>query len=401
MSIRFTRLTRVNIRRLKPGEKITEHGITAERLRDGDTRYSVNVMVDGQRIHRVIGRQSERVTRTQAEQFIAKARTDAKEGRLNLPRGRKVGLTFTNASKLYMKLLGETGGKSLAEKDRHFRLHLRPELGAMPLDRISTFTLEKYRKNQKARGLSTGTINRQLATYRHMGNKLWEWGKIRAPLPMIKLEGENNRRDYVLSPDEKTALLDAALNDSNPRIWLFTMMGLHTSLRHAEIVRARFEHHDHRRRRLRALVKGGRWREQPLTRTINDVLRREREMAGDQDDQNNQDDRDKQDGWIFPSTRTKSGHVDSMKSAFRRIVIAAGLDPVKVTPHTMRHTSITELAETGAEARTIQAFSGHKSKEMVWRYTHARDQRIDQALDRFEEEGTKVEHLPDRQRPSS
>ena len=128
MSIRFTRLTRVNIRRLKPGEKITEHGITAERLRDGDTRYSVNVMVDGQRIHRVIGRQSERVTRTQAEQFIAKARTDAKEGRLNLPRGRKVGLTFTNASKLYMKLLGETGGKSLAEKGPAFPA--APQAGA-------------------------------------------------------------------------------------------------------------------------------------------------------------------------------------------------------------------------------------------------------------------------------
>ena len=389
MAVRFSRLTRPAIRRLKPGEKITEHGITAERLPDGDTRYSVNIMVDGQRIHRVIGRQSEGVTRTQAEHFIAKARTDAKEGRLNLPKGRKVGLTFTNASKLYMTLLREAGGRSIVEKERHFRLHLRPEFGTMPLDRISTFTLEKYRKNQKARGLSPGTVNRQLATYRHMGNKLWEWGKIRAPLPMIKLEGENNRRDYVLAPDEKTALLDAALNDSNPRIWLFAMMGLHTSLRHAEIVRARFEHHDHRRRRLRALVKGGRWREQPLTRTINDLLQRERAMAGDQD------------GWIFPSTRTKSGHVSDMKSAFRRVVIAAGLDPEKVTPHTMRHTSITELAETGAEARTIQAFSGHKSKEMVWRYTHARDQRVNQALDRFEEEGTKVEHLPDRKRPSS
>ena len=118
MPVRFSRLTRPAIRRLKPGEKITEHGITAERLQDGDTRYSVNIMVDGERIHRVIGRQSERVTRTQAEQFIAKARTDAKEGRLGLPRGRKVGLTFTNASKLYMKLLGEADGKSLAEKDR-------------------------------------------------------------------------------------------------------------------------------------------------------------------------------------------------------------------------------------------------------------------------------------------
>ncbi len=90
-----------------------------------------------------------------------------------------------------------------------------------------------------------------------------------------------------------------------------------------------------------------------------------------------------------------------MKSAFRRVVIAAGLDPKKVTPHTMRHTAITEMAETGAEARTIQAFSGHRSKEMVWRYTHARDERVNQALDRFEEEGTKVERLLDRKRPRS
>ena len=29
MALRFTRLTRPNIRALKPGEKITEHGITA------------------------------------------------------------------------------------------------------------------------------------------------------------------------------------------------------------------------------------------------------------------------------------------------------------------------------------------------------------------------------------
>ena len=43
-------------RRLQPGQRIVEHGITAERLRDGDVRYSVNVMVDGERVHRVIGR---------------------------------------------------------------------------------------------------------------------------------------------------------------------------------------------------------------------------------------------------------------------------------------------------------------------------------------------------------
>ncbi len=94
MPLRFTRLDRPSIRRLKLGEKITEHGITAERLPDGDIRYTVNVMVDGERIHRVIGRQSEGVTRTQGEDFIGKQRAEAREGRLSLPKGRKLHLTF-------------------------------------------------------------------------------------------------------------------------------------------------------------------------------------------------------------------------------------------------------------------------------------------------------------------
>ena len=85
MTKRFTRLDRASIRQLKVGEKSTEHGITAERLYDGDVRYTVAFMVDGQRIHRTIGRDSEGVTRSQAEEFIEAKRAEAREGRLSLP----------------------------------------------------------------------------------------------------------------------------------------------------------------------------------------------------------------------------------------------------------------------------------------------------------------------------
>src|SRR5215470_10459447 len=98
MPLRFIRLDRPSIRKLGAGKSITEHGITAERLADGDVRYSVNIMVDGQRIHRVIGRESDRVTRSQAEDFIEKARTEARAGRLSLPRGQKLHLTFKSAA---------------------------------------------------------------------------------------------------------------------------------------------------------------------------------------------------------------------------------------------------------------------------------------------------------------
>ena len=76
MALRFANLDRPSIRRLKPGERITEHGITAESLRDGDLRFSVNVMVDGKRIHRVVGKAGDGVTRTQCEDFIEKVRAN-------------------------------------------------------------------------------------------------------------------------------------------------------------------------------------------------------------------------------------------------------------------------------------------------------------------------------------
>ncbi len=106
------------------------------------------------------------------------------------------------------------------------------------------------------------------------------------------------------------------------------------------------------------------------------------------------------DGWIFPSRRSKSGHVESMDGAFTRCAIKAELDPSVVVPHTMRHTAITRYATTGADLKSIQEFGGHLSIQMVLRYAHASDQAIDKALDRMEG-GTLVEHPRVRDRENS
>ena len=252
-----------------------------------------------------------------------------------------------------------------------------PRAGNSPwpptLDKITTFTLEKFRKHCKAKGLSIATTNRTLATYRHMARRLFERGKLRAPMPMITLGPEDNRRDYVLDDDEIDRLLDAALKDSNGYIWLFIVMGLNTSLRHREILSARFEHLEVERRRLGVRVKGGKWRE----------------MADDSD------------GWVFPNPASASGHFKSMHKPFRRVVAAAGLDPRKVVPHTLRHSAITYLAETGADIQNVQAFSGHRSFQMVLRYIHARDEKVDAAIDKLDISGTKRDRAPTRKHRKS
>ncbi len=47
MPLRFTHLTRPAIRKLQAGERITEHGITAEGLKDGDVRYPWPAITQG------------------------------------------------------------------------------------------------------------------------------------------------------------------------------------------------------------------------------------------------------------------------------------------------------------------------------------------------------------------
>jgi integrase len=379
MPLSFSRLTRPNIRRLPNGGKVAEHGIVAEKLRNGDVRYSVGIMVDGRRIHRVLGTESGGVTRTQCEEFIEKCRTEAREGRLALPRGRKLQLTFAAAAELYLKKLEEIGGKDYVNNEQHIRLHLKPYLGAMRLDQISAFTLQKFQAHCRTKGIAGSTINRVLATYRRMARKLVKWKVIPVPLPMIELTKERNERDYVISDDEEKRLLEAAMADSHPFTWLFIKLGLATALRHSEVLSARFENFDPDRRRLRVLVKGGRWRRQPLTLGIVELLIKERGMAQDQS------------GWIFPSERSKSGHVESMDGPFARCVRKAGMDPAVVVPHVMRHTAISRLAATGADIKTIQEFSGHESIQMVLRYAHAQDHIVDRALDRLEGR-TVIEH---------
>jgi integrase len=371
MPLRFTGLDRPSIRRLQPSERITEHGITAERLRDGDVRYTVNVMVDGQRIHRVIGRESDGVTRTQCEEFIEAKRTDAREGRLSLPKGRKTHLTFNRAAEEYICKFEEIGGKNIKVKRRHLNLHLTPFFGNQRLDAIASFTVDRFKKQRREGGTTNGTINRELATLSHLFSKATEWQWIKSrPCKITKL-AESGGRIVALSDDQADALMRASIKDEEPDCWLFVAFGLNTAMRHSEILRSRFDHLDFDNLRLYVPQAKAGEREQPITPELADILRKEREM------------RDDPGGWIFPSPRPNAstkGYRDRMDKPFRRAVIAAGLDPAHVTPHAMRHTAITNLVKAGVDLPTIQKISGHKTLTMVLRYAHVHGRHIDKAI---------------------
>lgn len=79
-----------------------------------------------------------------------------------------------------------------------------------------------------------------------------------------------------------------------------------------------------------------------------DVLLEERESVADPD------------GWVFPSKRTRSGHIEQMSTAFTRFAAVTHGDPA-----------------------TMKRYSGHLSLQALMRYIHPSDEHVDSVLDRI------------------
>lgn len=368
----FQKLTRPNIRRLAPGQKLTENGIAFERLVNGDGLYTVNIMVDRVRIHRVIGRESEGTTRTQCETFIETTRTAAREDRLGLPSGRKVALTFPEAAKEYLQKLKEIGGKGIDRKERQLDLHLKPFFRQKALSKITSFDLERYKKHRVDSGASVATVNRELAVLSHLFNMGVEWKWLtHRPARINRFKEENGRITY-LTIEQCSAILEAAKSDVSPHIYLYCLIALSTAMRMSEILSIRRDNVDVARRRIYVPKAKAGAREQPMTVELASYLEKHMTTLPQGTE------------WLFPSVASKSGHLATIRKAHRRVVKAAGLDPDIIVRHTFRHTAVTHLVQAGVDLPTVQKISGHKTLSMVARYAHANGAHIDAAMERLE-----------------
>jgi integrase len=357
---------RQTLRRLKVGEKVVRDGVEAERTKSGDIRYRLALRVDGVRVHRVIGTERGGMTWQRARSVAEKLKTESREGRLKLPRGRKTHPSFAEAAAKYLELLRATEGKGIARKEMHLRRHLCPALGGQRLDGLSRFLLLGYRKARGAEGAAAATINREMSTVAHLLSVAVAQGWISSRPCAVPKTMEARRARVLLADSEVEALLRAAGEDSNPQVLVFVHFALGSAMRHREILRAKYSEIDWQNLRLAVPVAKSGQRLQPISVALRDLLRRERELAVDPD------------GWIFPSTR--GGHVQQMSEPFRRCVIRTGLNPREVTPHALRHLCITRVLQAGTDLRTAQAVSGHKTLAMLLHYAHTSGPQVDKAM---------------------
>ena len=73
----------------------------------------------------------------------------------------------------------------------------------------------------------------------------------------------------------------------------------------------------------------------------------------------------------------------TVAASFRRTLTRAKITTGDVTPHTLRHTAISRIIESGIDDYTVMEISGHSSTRMLARYTHPTEVRKIDALESF------------------
>ncbi len=203
-----------------------------------------------------------------------------------------------------------------------------------------------------AEGAAPHTIHLYLALLSHVftvARKRWGMEGLSNPAELVHKPRLPQGRDRRLVDDELPRLLTASLAYGG-EIGPIITWAIETAMRRSEIAGMRWEHVD---RKARVLLvpetKNGTPRRVPLSSAALGVL----------------------DG--LP--RRIDGHVwgmrpDSISQAFERVCEKSGIEGL--TFHDLRHEATSRLFEKGLNPMQVAAITGHKTLQMLKRYTHLR-----------------------------
>jgi len=233
-----------------------------------------------------------------------------------------------------------------------------------------------------AQGLAKSTRARRLSAIKQLYRFAFEEG-LRSDNPAIQIAGPglDKRLPKVLSEDEVDRLLEAARNsgrnlqDQLRNACLMELLYA-TGMRVSELVSLPVSATRGDPRLLLIMGKGGKERMVPLSPPARVALVDWLVMR-DKLDAAAQVKKKPTSRFLFPS-RGATGYLTRHRFylLIKEFAVTAGVDPAKVTPHTLRHAFATHLLANGADLRAIQTMLGHADVATTEIYTHVLEARL-------------------------
>ena len=233
-------------------------------------------------------------------------------------------------------------------------------LGFWETNTVADVTKESCRAYARWRGRAPGTIRRELTTLRAALNFAFEEGRL-TRAPAVALPDAPPGKDRWLTKGEAARLLNAARTsraDTRLYLPLFIMLALYTGARKGAILSLRWPQVDLDARRIDFNPPGARRtskkkvRGQPIPDRLFTALKLARKRGTDL-------------GHVVHDSGRSMKDVDS---SFARACRDAGL--TDVTPHTLRHTCGTWMAQRGVSLHDIGGWLGHSDGRTTALYAH-------------------------------
>ena len=246
--------------------------------------------------------------------------------------------------------------------------------------------VEAYFAALGARGLSPATASRRRAAvrqfYRFVLGEAW-----RTDDPSRRVEAPKKGRSLpkVLSREEMDRLIAAAAaRDGRQGLRLACMVELAyaSGLRISELTGLTLAALARDPAYLIVKGKGGKERVAPLNDTARTAVKAYLEARSQFLPKGETAKRDGANPWLFPS-RGAAGRLTPRRFAqlLDEAAADAGIDPVRVSPHVLRHAFATHLLEGGADLRVVQTLLGHADIATTQIYTHVAGDRLREVVE--------------------
>lgn len=287
-----------------------------------------------------------------------------------VPRNNSEKMTVSAALDRYIKEVIPTKKESSQRRDIGRAEFLKSKLGRYSLAALNTEIIADFRDERLAEGKANNTVRLELAVLSHMYTiaiKEWSLGIVSNPVLNIRKPNPGQGRNRRLNGNEEQRLLEACDSHSNPYLGWIVRLALFTAMRKSEITSlTRPQINLEKRTILLPDTKSNSARTVPLSKkafiTIQSALAHPiRPIDSD---------------LIFAGEPGKDGTrkpyiIDRVWSqAMKR----ADLYDFKF--HDLRHEATSRLVEAGLSDQEVASITGHKSMQMLKRYTHLRNEDL-------------------------